>query len=295
MNVKSLFLVLAGNTLVALAVVLFLLPGGMITGGATGLAIAANHYFALPLSLFLFIFNLIMFLLGAFILGRGFALTTLVSTFYYPFILQVLQNSGLCFELTSDRMLATICGGLLMGFALGIVIRTGASTGGMDVPPLVLKKKLGIPVSLSLYGFDLAILLLQAAFSDKEQILYGILLVLIYSITLDKVLVIGTGQIKVEIISQAYDEINQLILKDLNRGSTLIQANTGYLRKNQPLVLTVMSNRELVRLNRMVLTIDPEAFLIISQVKEVKGHGFSLTKEYRHRPSDQPLSHSENQ
>ncbi|MCJ7837240.1 YitT family protein [Cuneatibacter sp. NSJ-177] len=282
MKLKSLLLVLAGNTLYALAIVLFLLPEGMITGGSTGLALAANHYLSLPLSKFLLLFNFSMLVLGAAILGRSFAFTTLVSTFYYPFILQVLQKLPIPNGLTSDRMLSTICGGLLIGFAIGIVIRTGASTGGMDVPPLILQKKLGIPVSVSLYGFDLVILLLQASFSDKENVLYGILLVLIYTVTLDKVLVLGTGQVKVEIISQEYKEINHAILRDLDRGSTLIQASTGYLHQNQPMVLTVMPNRELVRLNRLVLAVDPEAFLIISQVKEVKGHGFSLNKERNH-------------
>lgn len=204
MKLKSLLLVLAGNTLYALAIVLFLLPEGMITGGSTGLALAANHYLSLPLSKFLLLFNFSMLVLGAAILGRSFAFTTLVSTFYYPFILQVLQKLPIPNGLTSDRMLSTICGGLLIGFAIGIVIRTGASTGGMDVPPLILQKKLGIPVSVSLYGFDLVILLLQASFSDKENVLYGILLVLIYTVTLDKVLVLGTGQVKVEIISQEY-------------------------------------------------------------------------------------------
>ena len=282
MKLKSLLLVLTGNTLYALAVVLFLLPEGMITGGSTGLALAANHYLSLPLSQFLLLFNFSMLVLGAAVLGRSFAFTTLVSTFYYPFILQVLQKLPIPNGLTSDRMLSTICGGLLIGFAIGIVIRTGASTGGMDVPPLILQKKLGVPVSVSLYGFELVILLLQASFSDKENVLYGILLVLIYTVTLDKVLVLGTGQVKVEIISQEYKEINHAILRDLDRGSTLIQASTGYLHQNQPMVLTVMSNRELVRLNRLVLAIDPEAFLIISQVKEVKGHGFSLNKERNH-------------
>ena len=120
MKLKSLLLVLAGNTLYALAIVLFLLPEGMITGGSTGLALAANHYLSLPLSKFLLLFNFSMLVLGAAILGRSFAFTTLVSTFYYPFILQVLQKLPIPNGLTSDRMLSTICGGLLIGFAIGI-------------------------------------------------------------------------------------------------------------------------------------------------------------------------------
>ncbi|HBA63954.1 MAG TPA: YitT family protein [Lachnospiraceae bacterium] len=279
-RIRDLILIFGGNTIYALGVVMFILPSGIITGGTTGLALSADHYFGVPISIFVFCFNLCMFILGAVVLGKTFALTTLISTFYYPVILGVFQRFPELGHFTNDKMLCTLFGGLMIGFAIGIVIRAGASTGGMDIPPLVLNKKFGLPVSVLLYVFDFTILILQMLFSNKEQILYGILLVLIYTIVLDKILMIGTTQTQVKIISTEYEKINEAIIHQLDRGSTLIHTQTGYLGTEQPMVLTIISNRELARLNQLVTKIDPKAFMIIGKVNEVKGRGFSSQKEY---------------
>ena len=170
-------MVLAGNTLYALGVTLFLLPSGLITGGTTGLGLVAEHFFHVPLSTFVAVFNILMFLVGLLVLGKVFALTTAISSFYYPAILAVFQSLFGEVRLTEDPLLATVLAGLMIGAGIGVVIRAGASTGGMDIPPLVLQKKLRIPVSVSLYVFDCLILLLQALFSNVEQVLYGLVMV----------------------------------------------------------------------------------------------------------------------
>lgn len=277
--------ILLGNAIYALGVVVFILPNDLITGGTTGLGLAFEHYFHIPLSLFVFCFNAVMFVLGAVVLGKMFALTTLISSFFYPIILGVFEKIPQLANVTDDKMLATICGGLMIGFAIGIVIRAGASTGGMDIPPLVLNKKFGLPVSVMLYLFDFTILILQMLFSNKEQIIYGILLVLIYTVVLDKVLLTGHVQTQVKIISKKHNEINQMIVRKLDRGSTLLYGETGYLHSDQPVIMTVISNRELTKLNQEVSRIDPDAFMIISHVNEVKGHGFSSSKIYRSKKS----------
>lgn len=280
-NLKNLCMILLGNTIYALAIVMFILPNNMITGGTTGLGIAIHHYLGLPIHIFVFIFNTLMFLLGAVVLGTKFALTTLVSTFYYPIILGVFEQIPSLQSITDDKMLSTICGGLMIGMAIGIVIRCGASTGGMDIPPLVLNKKFGFPVSVMLYVFDFMILILQMLFTNKEEIVYGILLVLIYTVILDKVLLMGSTRTKVEIMSKKYEELNRLIQERLDRGTTLVYTQTGYLKENQPMILTVVSNRELMRLNQLVQEVDPYAFMIIGNVNEVRGRGFSQQKVYK--------------
>ena len=285
-NIRNVLAVLAGNALYALAVAAFILPGGIITGGTTGLALSAGRLLRIPVPAFVFSFNLIMFVAGALILGKKFALTTLISTFFYPAVLAFWQRFPILSHATDDPMLCTVFGGLMLGAGIGIVIRVGASTGGMDIPPLILNKKFGLPVSAMLYGFDFLILIAQMFFSNAEQILYGILLVLIYTFVLDRVLVIGLHQSKAEIVSRRYEEIRQAILRQLDRSCTLLDACTGYLKVDQPVVMTVVSRRELTRLNRLVMEIDPEAFLILSDVNEVKGLGFSLQKVYRQPPAD---------
>ena len=256
-------MILLGNTVYALAIVMFILPNDMITGGTTGLGIAIHHYFGLPIHTFVLIFNTLMFLLGAAVLGMKFAQ------------IPALQN------VTDDKMLSTICGGLMIGMGIGIVIRCGASTGGMDIPPLVLNKKFGLPVSVMLYVFDFIILISQMLFTNKEEIVYGILLVLIYTVILDKVLLMGSTRTKVEIMTEKYEELNRLIQERLDRGTTLVYTQTGYLRNDQPMILTVVSNRELMRLNQLVQEIDPHAFMIIGNVNEVRGRGFSQQKVYK--------------
>lgn len=280
-RLSDIILILFGNTTYALGIVMFVLPADLITGGTTGLALSMEHFFGVPISVFVFCFNLLMFILGALVLGKGFALTTLISTFYYPVILGILQGFPELSGFTDDPMLSTVFGGLLIGFSIGIVIRAGASTGGMDIPPLVLNKKLGLPVSVMLYGFDFTILLLQMLFSNKEQILYGILLVLIYTVVLEKILMFGTSRTQVKIMSKEYEKINSAISRTLDRGTTLMHSTTGYMHREYPMVLTVISNRELNALTKLVMDIDPDAFMVINRVNEVRGHGFSLQKKYR--------------
>lgn len=177
-------------------------------------------------------------------------------------------------------MLCAIFAGLMIGFSLGIVIRAGASTGGMDIPPLVLRKRLGIPVSVSMYAFDFVILLTQLTFRDKEKILYGLIMVMIYTVVLDKVLMMGTRQMQVKIISERYEEISEMIQKKLDRGTTLLHIEGGHLKKPSKAVLSVVSARELSKLNSLVMELDENAFMIINQVGEVHGRGFTLTKKY---------------
>lgn len=276
----NILLVIVGNTIYALGVTLFILPNSLITGGTTGIALVFNHLFNVPITTFVSVFNVATFILGAVILGKKFALTTLISTFYYPVALGVSQKLFADFKPVEDKLLATVYAGLMIGISIGIVIRAGASTGGMDIPPLVLNKLFGIPVSGSMYAFDFTILISQMIFSDRDRVLYGILLVMIYTLVIDKVLLSGQSKTQVKIVSEKYREINEKIILELDRGSTLINSRTGYKNNETTMVLTVISNRELNRLNRIVTDIDPHAFMIVSRVNEVKGRGFTLSKKY---------------
>ena len=272
--------ILIGNAIYALAVVLFIVPNSLITGGTTGLSLLLYNQFGIPMSGFIFVFNGVMFLVGLFVLGKKFALSTLISTFFYPTAFAFFEKTIGYGGMTSDNLLAVLCAGIMIGVAIGIVIKCGASTGGMDIPPLVINKKVGIPVSVSMYFFDFLILLSQMLFTNKEMVLYGILLVMTYTLVLDNVLVMGKSQTQVKIVSKEYEKINTMISTEIDRGTTLLQAETGYMKNEYPVVLTVISNRELPTLNSKVLEIDPNAFMIVSKVNEVHGKGFTFKKEY---------------
>ena len=164
---KKIFGILIGNFILAFGIAAFVLPQGLITGGVTGISIVLRHYFDMDLNVAVWILDVVLFLMGAAVMGKKFALTVIVSTATFPMFLSILNNIPALQTMTQDRLLSAIYAGILMGLAIGIVIRQGASTGGMDIPPLILNKKFGIPVAFSLYVGDFIILLLQAFFSDQ--------------------------------------------------------------------------------------------------------------------------------
>ena len=280
-TITSLLLVAAGNFLYALAVKLFLLPSGLVTGGTTGIALTMKHFWNIPITQFVLIFNIVMLAAGCFVLGKAFAATTLASTFLYPLFLELLNRVLGDYVLTNDLLLCTLFSGLGIGIALGIVIRSGASTGGMDIPPLILQKVFRLPVSVTMYVFDVCILLAQALFRPAENILYGIVLVLVYTMVLDKMLLKGEARTEVKVVSAKSQEIRDAILKQIDRGVTMLDGESGYLHNKTQIVLSIISNRELPRVEKIIRSIDPESFMVISHVREVSGRGFSMKKRYR--------------
>ena len=184
------------------------------------------------------------------------------------------------FVISTNALLCAIFAGLGIGISLGLVIRQGASTGGMDIPPLVLNKLFKIPVSLSLNAFDVIILLTQLIYHPAEDILYGILLVLIYSLVLDKLLLAGESRTQLMIVSKQGDRIRQAILSEVDRGVTIVNGNGGYTGQAVDIVVSVISNRQLARVEKIVRSIDPVAFMVVNKVTEVSGRGFTLEKKY---------------
>ena len=272
--------ILFGNALYSLAVALFLEPAGLITGGATGIALAIGRLTGLRVSGLLLFINLAMLVWGWAVLGRAFALNTLASSVLSPAFLGLFEGLLAGRVLTEDIFLCTVFAGLGIGVALGLVIRSGASTGGLDIPPLVLNKWFKLPVSATMLTFDIAVLLMQAVFSPVQQVLYGVVMVLIHTIVMDKMLMLGASRTEVKIVSSQSDAICAAILAQLDRGVTILHGEGGYTREPSAVLLSIVSNRELPRLEKLAHSIDPTCFLIVSHVTEVSGRGFSLDKDY---------------
>lgn len=273
-----LLLVLVGNVLYALTVKLFVLPANLMSCGTTGIGLVVEHFFGLPLTVFIFLFNVAMLILGWAVLGRQFAMSTVLSSVLYPLFLAVLEQLLGDVVITENTLMNVIFAGLGLGLSLGLVIRAGASTGGMDIPPLIFKRLFRIPVSASLSTFDICILLLQMFFHPLEDLLYGVLLVLIISFVLNKVLLFGTSKTEVKIVSEKSQLIRDSILSQVDRGVTVLHGEGGYLHKPTEVLLSVVSNHELPRIEQLARKIDPSCFIIISQVTEVWGRGFSYGK-----------------
>lgn len=280
-KIRPVVLIVLANILYAASVKFFLIPANLISSGTTGLALMVNHVSGLPMPIFIFIFNAAMLVLALFILGRKFVLTTILTSMLYPLFLSILDATVGEVHITDNTMLNVLFSGMGLGIALGTVLRQGASTGGMDIPPLILQRFFRIPVAASLYVFDFCIMLSQMFYHKPEDLLYGILLLITTSVALDKVLVLGTTKSEVKIVTRMYDQIRRAILTELDRGVTIIYGRSGYLSNDTEIVLSVVSNREILKIEKLVKSIDPECFMTVTKVTEVFGRGFSIDKKYR--------------
>lgn len=276
----NLLLVLLGNVIYVLSVKFFVLPSNLISCGTTGLGMIVSNLTKIPLSGFILVFNLCMLMVGWWGFGRRFVMTTVFSSLFYPIGLEVLNRLLGDVRITENLLLNVLFAGMGLGVSLGLVVRGGASTGGMDIPPLLLKKFFHIPVSASLWVFDFVIMLGQMAFHPAEDLLYGVLLLITISVTLNKTLLFGTSRTEVKIISTHSSEIRDAILSRIDRGCTVLHGEGGYRRENAEVILSVVSNYELPRIERLAREIDPTCFMIISRVSEVWGRGFSHDKHY---------------
>jgi len=274
----SLLMVIVGNCIYALAVKLFVLPANLISCGTTGIALVVNQLLHIPISEFIFVFNILMLALGWWVLGKQFAMTTVLSSLFYPIALEILNRTLGEVRITDNQILNVLFAGMGLGVSLGIVLRAGASTGGMDIPPLILKKLFRIPVSASLWVFDFIIMLCQMTYHPLEDLMYGVLLLITISVSLNKVMLLGTSKTEVKIISEKSDAIRQTILSQVDRGCTMLHGRGGYLGRETEVIMSIMSNHELPKIERLARDIDPNCFMIISRVTEVWGRGFSYGK-----------------
>ena len=274
----SILMVVAGNVLYTLSIKLFLLPANLMSCGTTGIALLADYFLNIPVTSFIFVFNLTMLILGWVILGRRFAMTTILSSVLYPVFLEILNWILGDVVVTENMMLNVLFAGMGLGVSLGIVLRAGASTGGMDIPPLILKKYFHIPVSATLWAFDFCILLAQMFFHPLEDLLYGIMLIIVISVALNKIMLLGTSKTEVKIVSHKSDEIRDAILSQVDRGVTILHGAGGYLHEETEIILSIVSNYELPKIEQLARSIDPNCFMIISRVTEVWGRGFSYGK-----------------
>lgn len=270
--------ILAGNLLVAFAISTLMLDHSIVVGGVSGLGVVAQNYLHIPVSLGAAVANGALFLAGWLVLGRAFALTTLASTFVFPLFLRLFERCPGLNGWMPDPLAASVIAGCLIGLGIGLVIRAGASTSGVDILALILNKKRHIPVHLSLYAIDLTILLLQIPLRDVTQIFYGLVATALSSMVLNKTLSAGSSLSQMVVVSDHYEEIRQAVLHQLDAGATLLAVEKGYTGQESKILLTVVPYRKLPALRACISGIDPTAFVIVSHVDEVNGKGFTLAR-----------------
>lgn len=287
---NSIVAMLLGNFAVAAAVIIFIAPQGIILGGSTGIALALTHYISFPLSATVFIINMLFFVTGFVCLGKKFALTTIANSILYPLAMSLLEQLPIAGKPVTDNiMLAAVFGGVLMGGGIGLLLRAGGSSGGTDIPALILNKYFHLNVSALLYVIDGLVLCSQAFFSSIEQILYGIFVLALFTMTMNRIMLMGKSQIQLFIISDESETIRQQILAE-DAGATMFYVEKAYTGKQGKCIMCVIPRRKLYPITQLISATDPDAFFTISEVNEVRGAGFSFAKHYLDTTEKQQLS-----
>ena len=270
--------VLLGNALLAFLVAAFVLPHDIIMGGTTGIGIVLSKVTGQDTALFVLLLNVGLLIFGLFVLGKTFFVSTAASSVLYPAFLALFQRIPGIAAMTDNHLLAAIFTGGLMGIALGLVMRVGSSTGGMDVINLAFHKWFHFPVAVLVWVSDLVVIGGQAIFAKPESTLLGILVLMLEAIVLDQVMLLGRSQLQIFVVSDQYETIRERLLHELGLGVTMSVIETGLLEKPQKGVLCVVHPRQLYAVTSCIQAQDPQAFITITKIKEVHGKGFTLAR-----------------
>lgn len=272
-NLEMIGKILIGNSMLAICVNMLIIPFHFISGGSTGLALIVQHFLSLDFTLIVSIINLSMFLLGFFVLGKKFAATILLSTFIYPVFVEITKPL-IHYQLVQDPLTSAILAGIFFGVGMGLVIQSGASTGGLDVPPIILERKLGWNVSITLNILDLILLSYQMTYSTPQQTICGVIIIFMTAIVMNHVITYGKSSLQLLVISEKYEDIKKMFLYELDKGVTLFTSEGGYSQIENKTILSIISRKDLYTVQRKISEIDPHAFMIVNTVKEVNGLGF---------------------
>ncbi|MDK2820465.1 MAG: hypothetical protein PWP31_430 [Clostridia bacterium] len=267
----------AGCLIVALGLVLFLIPNKIAAGGVSGLSTVLYYSFGWPVGITMLALNIPLFLAGLKFLGIKFGIRTLYGTV----VLSVLTDT-LHFwldALTSNALLASIYGGIIVGIGMGIVFRSGGSTGGTDLAALLFRHFLHITAGTGLLIVDAIVITLAGMVFNVEVALYALLALFLTSRAIDAVQEGGGFAKAALVISNNNELIAKKVIEHLGRGVTGISGRGLYTREKKEILLVVVTRSEVSRLKDLVADIDPQAFVIVSNVHEVLGEGFAKWRE----------------
>jgi uncharacterized membrane-anchored protein YitT (DUF2179 family) len=262
-------LIILGSCICAVALNGILIPKGFVSGGVAGLALIVHHVLPdLPVSIIYLIFNVPLFALGWKYVGRRFFLYSLVGTFIFSFAVQWVNIT----IPVQDKFLCALLAGIIFGVGSGIILRSDGSAGGTDIVSVMFLTRFAVRMGNTVIAFNTAVLVVTAVLFSLESALYTLIFIYVTAQLMD-LIVTGLSQRKsVMIISRHQEEIVRTILKNLDRGVTVINGQGGYSGKQNNIIYTVITFRELSPLKRLVTSIDPDAFVVVNDTTEVIGH-----------------------
>ncbi len=273
----NLFLIALGSIIIGIGLKAIVIPHGMITGGFSGAGILIYYHTKLfTPGIWYFILNIPVFIAGWLFISRRFLFYSLYGTIILTLVIDLVP-----LELpVKDLMLASIAGGTIIGAGSGIIFRSLGSAGGNDIISIILHQRYGIRIGTYNFSFNFILFFLSFGLLETDMILYSMAMSYITSQVLEYFMTLFNQRKMIFIISNNPKKIVNEIIEKLKRGATLIKGSGGYTGNEKEIILTVVNNYQIKRVEEITFNIDPDAFLITENTFNVLGKGFSTRKVY---------------
>jgi uncharacterized membrane-anchored protein YitT (DUF2179 family) len=276
-KLREILEITAGVIVMSAGFYFFLLPLNLIIGGVMGVAVIFQNQ--IPVSLFMYIANFLLLMLGWIVLGKVFFVKTAYATLLSPTIIWILEKTipadyFMKFMTESPLLIGAAFGGIFLGIGLGVVIRNNATTGGVDVIQNIMHKYLHMSFSTAMYITDGAIILI-AMIINFQLGLYAVGSMIISGLLIDRLSIEGTAGYTVFIVTDHPDLMQEKIYERLERGITKMKVIGGYSKQEKEMIICTVDRAQLYIFKHIIKNTDPKAFTFVTKTKEALGEGFS--------------------
>ena len=281
LDLKKIMKINAGIILLAVGLYFLLLPSNLVVGGVSGFATVLNHHYPwIPVGGFMMGANIILFILGFIFLGKEFGGYTIYAALALSLVIMVFEKfMPMEGPLVDDLLLNLLYGIIISGSGMGIIFYQNASTGGTDIIAKIINKFTGIDLGKALLISDFVIIVMAGMTFGIKLGMYALMGNIINSLVIDNIIAGFNKKLNITINSSKYKEINDFILMEMERGTTLYKAEGGFSNEERVIINSIVSKKEYLRIYQFVKAIDPVAFMSINFVSEVHGRGFTSNKE----------------
>ncbi|ASB88726.1 UPF0750 membrane protein YdeO [Bacillus sonorensis] len=274
---KNVLFILAGAAIFSFGLVHFNMQNNLSEGGFTGITLLLYFLFHIDPSISNLVLNIPVFIIGWKLLGRTVFLYTILGTVSLSVFLWIFQRFQIHMPLQHDLALAALFAGVFIGTGLGIIFKYGGTTGGVDIIVRLINKYFHVPMGKAMFVFDACVITLSLIFylSYKEA-MYTLVAVFVASKVIDFMQEGGYAAKGATIISDKNEQIQRKIIEEMERGVTILKGQGSYTKAERDVLYCVVPKNEVVLLKNVITSVDPHAFVAVSDVHDVLGEGFTL-------------------
>jgi len=277
LKIKNIVFILIGSGIFGFGLVHFNIQNNLAEGGFTGITLLLYFLFHIDPSISNLVLNIPLFIIGWRVLGKTSFVYTIIGTVSLSLYLWIFQRYQIQMPLKDDLTLAALFAGVSIGIGLGTIFRYGGTTGGVDIIARLTHRYIGWSMGKTMFLFDLCVITISwVAYLSYKEAMYTLVAVFVGARVIDFMQEGAYAAKGATIISNLPEEISAKIMKEMDRGVTILKGQGSYSKQDRNVLYCVVGKNEIVRLKNVITSVDPHAFVAVSDVHDVLGEGFTL-------------------